>query len=155
MPNSFFQIAVHLVFSTKNWKRFIKPEARQEMHSYVGGIINNLKGKTVIINGTSDHIHILCFVPKDITIPEFIAKIKANSSKWYSQKFDGRFGWQEGYAAFSVGMSNLYQVKNYILNQQEHHTLQSGMEEYEQMLQASGRLMASIRKDVSGEHDGG
>ena len=31
------------------------------------------------------------------------------------------FEWQGGYAAFSVSHSNLDQVEQYILNQEEHH----------------------------------
>jgi len=31
------------------------------------------------------------------------------------------FDWQEGYAAFTVSLSNLDSVKRYINNQEEHH----------------------------------
>ena len=31
------------------------------------------------------------------------------------------FGWQPGYAGFSVSQSNIEEVRNYIENQAEHH----------------------------------
>ncbi len=35
------------------------------------------------------------------------------------------FHWQAGYAAFSVSQSNIEAVREYILNQAEHHTRQT------------------------------
>ena len=32
-----------------------------------------------------------------------------------------KFGWQDGYSAFTVGHSQLAVVKKYIANQKEHH----------------------------------
>jgi hypothetical protein len=46
--------------------------------------------------------------------------LKSNSSGWMSEQRRG-FGWQEGYGAFAVSVSNLAAVKRYVLNQQAHH----------------------------------
>jgi REP element-mobilizing transposase RayT len=33
------------------------------------------------ISGIEDHIHILCLAPKELCLVDFMAKLKANSSK--------------------------------------------------------------------------
>jgi len=43
--------------------------------------------------------------------------LKANSSKWAGADF----GWQAGYAAFTVSTSNMPDVVAYIRDQEQHH----------------------------------
>jgi putative transposase len=45
------------------------------------------------------------------------------------------FGWQNGYAAYTVSDSGLAQVTKYIENQREHHKHQDFKEEYTQYLE--------------------
>ena len=48
-----------------------------------------------------------------------------------SQKY---FGWQEGYASFSVSYSSLEKVYHYIKNQEEHHKSKIFDQEYLELL---------------------
>jgi len=73
-------------------------------------------------------------MPKDLSIGEFMAKIKSNSSKWIRKEHCPDFNWQDGYAAFSVSKSNLDTVSAYIRNQDEHHHNTSAVEEFEALL---------------------
>ncbi|MDA3893458.1 MAG: transposase [Salinivirgaceae bacterium] len=43
----------------------------------------------------SDHIHILCTLPRTITITMLISKIKTSSSKWLKQKGLDTLHWQD------------------------------------------------------------
>ena len=45
-----------------------------------------------------------------------------------------KFAWQEGYGAFSYSHSQIEQVYNYILNQEEHHKGKTFREEYVEFL---------------------
>jgi putative transposase len=45
-----------------------------------------------------------------------------------------RFGWQDGYGAFSVSQSNLELVAEYIRKQRTHHQHQTFQEEYLEFL---------------------
>ena len=67
-------------------------------------------------------------------------KVKANSSGWVKDRWpDHRsFGWQTGYAAFSVSRSHVDQVKRYIGNQVEHHRKVSFQEELVAFLDKQG-----------------
>lgn len=72
MPDSFCHLAAHIIFSTKNRKTWLKPPRGDEMHSYLGGIINKTGGKAIRINGISDHVHILGLLPKDLRQADFV-----------------------------------------------------------------------------------
>jgi len=50
----------------------------------------------------------------------------------------GDFGWQDGYAAFSVSQSNVADVQRYIAQQEEHHRRVSFRDELVAFLQRHG-----------------
>jgi hypothetical protein len=67
-------------------------------------------------------------------------KVKGNSSGWVKERWPkrGHFGWQTGYAAFSVSRSHMEQVKRYIRNQEAHHCKVSFQEEVLAFLDKQG-----------------
>lgn len=115
-------------------------ELKSEMHAYLGGMVRELKGKAYSINGTADHVHLLVSVPPTISLSEAMKFIKANSSRWASEKWKGRkpFSWQTGYGAFSVSKSNVSSVIKYIDTQEEHHRKISFQEEFIAFLKRHG-----------------
>ncbi len=58
-PGIFTQIHVRLVFAVKNRIAVLKKDFRERVFEYMSGIITNLKHKSMIINETSNHVHIL------------------------------------------------------------------------------------------------
>jgi REP element-mobilizing transposase RayT len=50
---------VHMIFSTKLREPLIAPGIRSELFAYLGGILRELRGTAIIINGTCDHVHLL------------------------------------------------------------------------------------------------
>ena len=129
MPQSLAQVYVHIVFSTKHGNRYIDEDFRAELQSYIIGILKNLKSYTHEIYANPDHIHILCTLPRTITIAQLINKIKSNSSRWAKPNGDENFKWQDGYGIFSASPSKLNFVKRYIRNQKNHHDTISYKEE--------------------------
>ena len=131
MAQSLSQINVHLIFSTKYRKEQIKSETESELFAYMGATINRLGGNPFIINGTADHVHLFSTLPRTIALAKFIEEIKKTSSKWIKTKDNcyNQFGWQEGYAAFSVSSSKKNDVIKYIKNQKEHHKKESFQDE--------------------------
>ena len=106
------------------------------MHAYIGGIIRNLDGYCLCVNGMEDHLHILGNLPTKISVADAVRDIKANASKWIHENWPNRksFGWQTGYSAFTVSMSQLKTVEEYIRNQKEHHKRFSFEEELTKFL---------------------
>ena len=123
MAQTLVQLFVHVVFSTKNRAEIITPEIETELFAYVGGIAANNNSKLVAANGTANHIHLLILLSKTIGLSELVGDIKRNSSRWIKTKGDAyiTFGWQDGFAAFSVGQTQVPMVKEYIANQKEKH----------------------------------
>jgi REP element-mobilizing transposase RayT len=130
--NSFTFNYLHIVFSTKDRVPLIEQEIEQKIYKYIAGIARNLGIPILKIGGMSDHIHILLMLPPTISLSRAMHKIKGSSSRWINKQFfdDARFKWQGGYSAFSVSMSNLEKVKQYIEHQKIHHQYYSYEEEY-------------------------
>jgi REP element-mobilizing transposase RayT len=101
------------------------------LHAYLGGILNNVRGKLLVAGGMQDHIHVLASMPATASLAEGAAVMKANSSRFIHEELGAAgFDWQKGYAAFSVSISMEETVRNYILNQKRHHARRSFQDEY-------------------------
>ena len=46
----------------------IAEEIEDELYSYLAGILKNINSVPIKIGGTSDHIHVLCTLPKTVTL---------------------------------------------------------------------------------------
>jgi REP element-mobilizing transposase RayT len=126
MPQSLCTVAIHIVFATKYRQRFIEKMYRTRLHILISVVINNLGGVLVAVGSVHDHIHLLIFMPRDISIAKLVQKIKIASSILMKAEFGVHdFAWQRGYAAFSVNGRGVRYVKRYILNQEEHHKAQT------------------------------
>jgi REP element-mobilizing transposase RayT len=115
----------HCVFSTKERHPSIKPELRERLWPFLGGIARQNKMKALEIGGVEDHIHILLSLPSSIAVAKAMQLLKGGSSKWIHETFPEQrlFAWQEEYGAFSVSVSQLDKTiaYAYIRNQQVHH----------------------------------
>ena len=98
----------------------------------MGGIFRELDATPLLLNGPTDHVHILAVMPAKRAVADVIGTVKSNSSGWVHKTFPARapFAWQVGYAAFSVSPSKKRTVLDYIGNQEEHHRKISFKEEF-------------------------
>jgi putative transposase len=137
MPQSLAKILVHIVFSTKNRAPLIAEEIEKELFSYQAAILREHKSNALIINGTADHVHILCTLPRTIALSKLLEEVKKSSSKWIKTKGQGLrdFAWQNGYGAFSISPSVVDRAKAYIANQKEHHRTQTFQDEFRKLLE--------------------
>jgi len=89
------------------------------------------------INGMEDHIHLFVGFHTTQSIADLMKAVKGKSSEWINdRKFvKGHFTWQEGYGAFSYSRSQLNQVCKYIMNQKDHHTKMTIIQEYTVLLE--------------------
>ena len=140
MSHTYTNILIHALFGTKDRQPSLTPEIREETFNYLGGAVNALGGQSLLVNGSRDHVHMLFVQPRTLSIADLMEKVKANSSGWVKDRWPERrhFGWQAGYAAFSVSKSHVEQVKRYIRNQEEHHRKVSFIEEVVAFLDKHG-----------------
>jgi putative transposase len=130
MSHTFGNILLHMIFSTQGRRPLIKPDFRADLFAYLGGIIREMNATALIINGVSDHVHLLVRIRPAHSPAEIARVVKANSSRWVHEKWDEGFAWQTGYGVFSVSESSVPAVTKYIAELEEHHRKHSFQEEY-------------------------
>src|ERR1700674_4148932 len=71
-------------------------------------------------------------LPTRLAVAKAVQLIKAGSSAWIHQTFPNlrNFAWQQGYGAFSVGISQVQETVHNIEQQLEHHRTRTFQEEY-------------------------
>jgi len=140
MANTYTQLFVHSTFSVRNRLKLILPRFKDELYKYITGIIRNKKHKLYAIGGIEDHIHVLVSMRPDVSVSDMIKDIKMNSTNWINGKrfLKTKFGWQEGFGAFTYAKSQVDVVCKYILNQERHHKKITFEEEYRKLLEKFG-----------------
>jgi REP-associated tyrosine transposase len=141
MAQSLAQIYLHIVFSTKERRRYLKdPTLRQELHRYLGGTCRSLECPSLIVGGVDDHIHILCRLARTWSVSDLDRELKRESSKWLKTQsrelFD--FHWQDGRGAFSVSPGHVEALRQYIARHEEHHKTESYQDEFRRLLEKYG-----------------
>jgi REP element-mobilizing transposase RayT len=136
MPGTYTNLLFHVVFSTKNRLPLITRGLKDDLHRYIGGIVRGLEGDLLEIGGTADHVHMLVKLKPKLSLSTALMKIKANSSKWANETHPRarKFGWQDGFAAFTVSESQAARVRRYIRNQEVHHRRQDFQAELRALL---------------------
>ena len=135
--STFTNLLFHIVYSTKYRKPMIEKRWQDNLYGYMGGIIRENKGTLLCMGGVEDHVHLLAKFSPTIAVSDMLRLIKSNSSKMVNETNRPRrpFEWQTGYAAFSVSESQYERVRDYILNQEEHHRKQSFEAEFIELLE--------------------
>jgi putative transposase len=136
MANTYTALFYHIVFSTKSRVGFIRPDIEDRIWAYLGGVARHHKMTPIQIGGIEDHLHALVMAPPTLAPFEIAKHLKGESSKWIREEFPDllNFGWQDGYAAFTVSKSNVPSVVSYIQNQRAHHQTQTFQDEYLEFL---------------------
>ena len=144
----FIKVYIHFVWSTKNRYPFLRTkEMRLKVWNHIR---ENAKEKGIFIdfiNGYNDHCHCLVSLGVDQTIQKVMQLIKGESSFWINKQgllVDlpsaeiEKFEWQDEYFAVSVSESMLVIVRNYIKNQEQHHSKKTFQEEYDEFIRKYG-----------------
>lgn len=137
MAHTFTNLLFHIVFGTSEHRPTIDAEWRGNVHAYIGGIVREIGGIALIVNGVADHVHIVSKLPPTIAVSDALRVIKTNSSKWIREQKRPNFAWQKGFSAFTVSESVLPSVVQYVKGQEEHHRKKTFAEEYIEFLVAN------------------
>jgi REP element-mobilizing transposase RayT len=131
-------LLAHVIFSTKDREPLIEPEMGRRLFAYMGGVVPEMKGSALIMNGVVDHVHLLVNLPAKVALADLMRVVKANSSRWVHEELRRPFAWQTGYGAFSVSQSNVDEVTQYIAGQEAHHRRLTFQEEFVAFLKRHG-----------------
>lgn len=137
MPRTFSKMYIHHVSAVKYRNALILPEFEPELYAYIIGIIKRLGQTPIQVNGMCDHVHIAARLRPAMAPSVFVQKVKANSSKWINDNgfLPAEFNWQEGGCSFSVSETHMEALRQYIINQKEHHKEVSFKDEFIDLLQ--------------------
>ena len=138
MSQSLAKVLVHIVYSTKGRRPWLKDEEiRRQLYAFKATILrDNVDSPALIIGGMEDHIRALCLLSRKFAIKDVIEEAKTETTKWLKKQGPQYrdFHWQSGYGIFSVSESNAEEVKRYIANQQQHHRRMSFQDEVRSLL---------------------
>src|SRR3990170_6934108 len=107
MAHSHICCLVHVVFTTAERRPLIREGMRERLHAYLGGIARENGMAALAVGGVADHVHVLLSLSRTASVSKAVQLLKAGSSKWINENFTtgmGRFSWQEGFGAFSIGV---------------------------------------------------
>lgn len=138
MPQSLAKILLHVVFSTKERRPLLRDRAvRAEMHRYIGGILGERDCPSIIVGGVEDHVHLLCVLSRTCAPADMVKEVKRSSSAWIKTRGPdyADFAWQAGYGIFSIGHSQIEEVRRYIAGQEEHHRKLTFQDEFRRLLE--------------------
>ncbi len=137
MPQSLSAVYIHLVFSTKDRRPFLRDDSvRHAAHSYLAEVSKRLDCPALLVGGVEDHVHMLVRFGRTITQADWVKEVKRVSNEWIKEQGPAysAFQWQRGYSDFSVSQSNVDKVLKYIANQEEHHKKVSFQDELRVLL---------------------
>ncbi len=137
MANTYSQIYIQIVFTVRSKLRLIDEDFREELHKYITGIVQNNGHKLMAIYCMPDHVHVLVGLKPFQAISDLVREIKSSSTNWINENrlTTAKFGWQEGYGAFSYATQQVERVIQYIRNQPEHHRKVTFRDEYLESLE--------------------
>ena len=141
MAQSLSRLWTHLIFSTKNRFPFLKEaQIRNDIHAYIANVLRSHDCETLIVGGTSDHVHTLFNLSRKHSIATIVKEIKRTSSAWVKNVAPSckKFHWQNGYGSFSVSQSHLDRVYRYIERQEQHHRRITFQDEFRSFLKRYG-----------------
>lgn len=107
IPQSLSNILIHLVWSTKDRHPWLSPGIREQTHAFPAGAVRHMDCQAYRMGGVADHVHLAVRLSRTLSVADLVKDVKLASSKWLKERgpeLNG-FYWQQGYGAFSVGMS--------------------------------------------------
>jgi REP element-mobilizing transposase RayT len=138
MSHTYTANLLHVVFSTKHRRDLIPPALQPRLWGYMAEIGRNRAIHVLAVGGIANHAHVLLSLPPVMPLAEAVQALKGIFSKWMNEVGRGGFGWQEGYAAFSVSRSQMNSVINYVDSQPEHHRKHTFESEFLSLLTKHG-----------------
>jgi REP element-mobilizing transposase RayT len=135
MPQSYTRIWIHTVWGTKHRLPYISNKVESMIHDFIREQFRMLGCPVRIIDGTPDHVHSLFLLSPTKSISDIIKQVKGSSSYFINENelIEEKFGWQNGYGAFSVSDSAVEAVYRYIKNQKQHHRIETYEQEFEEL----------------------
>lgn len=125
----FWRTYYHLVWATKNREPLIAPEIEPRLYAYIVHKAAELGAFVYVINGCTDHIHLVVAIPPHVSVSELVKHLKGASSHDLNQQgLEDYFAWQRGYGVLTLGQRQKADAELYVKQQKEHHRTGSAIQ---------------------------
>ncbi|MBK9263282.1 MAG: IS200/IS605 family transposase [Polyangiaceae bacterium] len=123
MSKTFTELFVHVVWGTFRRTPWIAESVEKPLYAAMSEKCREIGCVPMALGGTSDHVHMLAALTPTMAVATFVKEIKGASAYIISHGLlpNTGFRWQEGYGAFTLRKTDLPTVRNYVLQQKEHH----------------------------------
>jgi REP element-mobilizing transposase RayT len=133
---SYLRVWIHFVWSTKNREPSLNKVIRKKVFKHIFQTARSKGIYVDFINGHTDHVHCLVALGPEQTLAMVMHQIKGESSRWINKNHltSVKFEWQTQYYAASVSASNVGKVREYIRNQERHHSKKTFQQEHDEIM---------------------
>ena len=105
MSQSLAKNYIHLIFATKYRENIIKQTDLSELYAYITGILNHIDCPMICIGGTTNHVHVLCVLNKNIRHKLVVLPCQISKNKLYLRNdfvYNGRKRFVMGDGSFEI-----------------------------------------------------
>lgn len=137
---SYVKIWIHCVWGTHRRLPFLTPDKKMIIISHIREQAKNKNIFIDMMNGYLDHLHCLISLGNDQSLSFVMQMIKGESSRWINNNSLTRikFSWADKYYGVSVGQRDVDSVRDYIRNQEIHHSRYSWDDEVDELVKEYG-----------------
>ena len=134
MRRSLVRVYIHIIWATWDRAPLLTPAIRQLVHRALARRALDMGCSDVTVGGVEDHVHVLLAIPSTVTAAFLVANLKGSTSHLVNHTVapGSGFRWQGRYGAFSMELSSLDRVRDYIERQEQHHHAATYHGEWEQ-----------------------
>jgi REP element-mobilizing transposase RayT len=131
----------HIVLRSVNGKKFLTRVNQDILYNYVASVIYNKHCTPVIINGHSNHMHVVVAMIDTLSVNQLVKEMLQNSEDFIRRErsvFPEFPGWEKEYRSITYHPSQVEELTNTVKRQFDFHRTTSFEEEMEVLFEKGG-----------------
>ena len=120
---TYWRLHYHLIWGTQDREQSITSEREKMFYGVLYNKGEELGLKIHAAGNVEDHVHVVVSIPPKLAVADCVRHLKGASAYAINHMAgsDGKFKWQGGYGALTIGERSLETVMEYAAKQKEHH----------------------------------
>ena len=114
----------HIIITSSGQKKFLSRVNQDILYNYISSVLYNKLCTPVIINGHSNHMHLIIKMSADLSIKQLVKEIQQNSIDFLRRErsvFPEFTGWDSNYISISYHPSQQEELIEKIKTQFDYH----------------------------------
>lgn len=132
---TYWRLHYHLIWATQEREPSITSERGKMFYGVLYNKCKELDLKIHAAGNIEDHVHVVVSIPPKLAVADCVRHLKGASAFAINHMdgSDGKFKWQGGYGALTIGEKSLETVMEYAAKQKEHHRENRLVDVYERI----------------------